>query len=63
MSDTHIVERAFQLAKAGECRNVEEIKHRLKAENYLDIHAQLAGSAIRQQLMELCKTAANNRKT
>ena len=63
MSDTHIVERAFELAQSGECRNVEAIKRRLKAENYLDTHTQLAGPAIRRQLAELCDTAAKNRQT
>ena len=51
------VERAYQLAKSGECANVTQIKERLKSEGYSDIAGQLYGSAINGDLRRFCVEA------
>ena len=58
----HTLERAFELAKAGECASIDDIRRRLKAEQYSQVDAHLAGSAVRRQLLELCKEAKAQRK-
>jgi hypothetical protein len=52
-----IAERAFQLARSGDCANVREIKKRLKAEGYERVEAHIAGSTIVAPLVRLCVEA------
>ncbi len=52
-----IFERAFQLARSGECRSVEEVRKRLVAEKYEMVDAHLSGPLIRRQLRQECRTA------
>jgi hypothetical protein len=49
----NIVERAFELAKAGECRNPKELEQRLKWEGYEAVAAHLDSASLRKQLREL----------
>jgi arginine repressor len=49
------LERAFQLAKSGNCLSVDEIKKRLRAEGFSV--AQVTGRTLSKQLNELIKTA------
>jgi len=46
------LERAFELARSGECAKLEDIRERLKAEGYGV--EQLSGPALLRQLRELC---------
>ena len=46
------VERAFQLARAGACHSVVEIRQRLNAEGYEGVHDHLNGSTIQRQLRD-----------
>jgi hypothetical protein len=49
------LERAFALARAGECAGVSEIRNRLRAEGYrID---QLEGPMLQRQLREICRDA------
>jgi hypothetical protein len=48
------VERAFELARAGSCRTIEEIAAQLKLENQEAVDAHLFGSAIRKDLRQAC---------
>lgn len=48
------IERAYQLARSGECATVGAIKDRLKAEGFSDIAGQLYGPTIQRALRELC---------
>jgi hypothetical protein len=58
------LERAFELARSGECRIVGAVVSRLKAEGYTDIqHHLAAGRDLRDQLAKLCKDAQARRKT
>ena len=58
MTETPIVERALQLAEAGECRDLAEIERKLAAEGYMSISAHLSGSSFRRQLRQLIRSSA-----
>ncbi|WP_066820986.1 hypothetical protein [Sphingomonas mali] len=51
------VERAFELARSGSCRTLEDIRRVLTAERYPSVQAHLAGPSIRRALLALCKAA------
>lgn len=51
------LERAYELAKSGECAGVSEIKARLKAEHFVDIDGQLYGRSVGTDLRRLCDAA------
>jgi hypothetical protein len=53
----HTLERAFELARTGDCTSVEDIRKRLKAEQYSQVDAHLAGASVRRQLLDLCREA------
>ena len=52
MTDTRVttIERAFQLAKAGACRSISDIRNQLSAEGYDGVHGHLDGMSIKRQL-------------
>jgi hypothetical protein len=50
------VERAFELARMGSCRTVEDIRCCLSHESHSSVDAHLAGAGIRKQLKELMRT-------
>jgi len=54
------LERAYQLAKSGECAGVVEIKARLLAERYADALTQLYGPTLLADLRRLCVAARAN---
>ena len=49
------IERAFEIARSGVARNVDEIKKRLRDEGY--DQDQLYGKALTRQLMEIARRA------
>ncbi len=49
------IERAFELARSGDCTNLEDIRARLKAEGYTA--GQIIGPSLLSQLRALCKAA------
>ena len=51
------VERAFQLARSGGCRNMIEIVATLKRERHEAVDAHLAGASIRRDLRRLWEAA------
>ena len=55
------LERAFQLARTGECLNLSEIRQRLKRERHDQVDAHLQGHAIGRQLKALCEEARKTR--
>ena len=59
MNETHIVERAFQLA--GECASYPDLKAAMKREGYPEsaVDAYLSGRGIRDQLKARFKTAGS----
>lgn len=51
------VERAYELARSGECVGVAEIKLQLRREGHSDVAGQLYGRAITTDLRRLCEAA------
>ena len=51
------LERAFDLARSGDCRGTSDIRQVLAQEGYPDIQGQLYGNSIRMQLTEACQSA------
>ena len=51
------MERAYQLAKSGECVGVANIIDRLRAEGYTDAPAQIFGPTLTADLRRLCVKA------
>ena len=51
------LERAFALARSGECASVGEIRLRLKKERCDSVEAHLSGPSISRQLRALCDAA------
>ena len=47
------IERAFELARSGECRTMPELKHRLRREQMESVDVHLGGKLTRSQLTEL----------
>jgi hypothetical protein len=48
------VERAYELARSGSCRTIEEIARQLKSERQEAVDAHLGGSSIRRDLRQIC---------
>ncbi len=46
------IERAFELAKSGDCANVAELRKQLRSEGYPEYH--LVGPSLSRQLRDLC---------
>ena len=57
MTDQSTLERAFTLARSGECASVAHIRTRLKGERYDQVEAHLQGPSITRQLRLLCEGA------
>ncbi|HEX8366637.1 MAG TPA: hypothetical protein VF603_15255 [Allosphingosinicella sp.] len=55
------VERAYELARDGSCRAIDEIARQLKQERYDNVDAHLGGNAIRRDLRQLCAEARTQR--
>jgi len=49
----HIIERAFQLARSGECHAMGDISQRLRREGFTQVDAHLGGKSIKAQLVKL----------
>ncbi|MBN8817016.1 MAG: hypothetical protein J0J06_16405 [Sphingomonas sp.] len=51
------VERAYQLARSGSCRSIDDIRRKLSAEHYDSVQGHLSGASIKRDLTALCKEA------
>lgn len=51
------LERAFELAKSGECGGIQDIKDRLRSEGYTQIDDKLYGRTLARQLRAICAEA------
>jgi hypothetical protein len=54
-----VLERAYDLAKTGDCTGVTDIKARLEAEGYGAVEAELYGPTVSAALRRLCLAARN----
>ena len=51
------LERAYELARSGQCSNIQDIRKRLNAEGFTAVNRHLDGASIQQQLRALCAEA------
>ncbi len=51
------IDRAFDLARSGQCRSVSEIIRRLPAADRVAVEAHLAQPAARRELILICSAA------
>ena len=51
------IERAFDLARSGECRTLDELKQRLRRERLESVDFHLAGKHTKSQLVQLMTQA------
>jgi hypothetical protein len=56
-----VLERAYDLAKSGDCAGVAAIRTRLKAEGYHDVDAALYGRTVATALRRHCLAARSER--
>jgi hypothetical protein len=52
------VERAFELAREGQCRSIGDIRRKLGSERYDAVDAHLGGAAIKKQLQVAIEAAS-----
>jgi len=57
MTKGSAIDRAFELAKSGQCRSVSEIIRRLPPADREAVERHLAGHAARRELILLCSDA------
>lgn len=51
------LERAFHLARGGQCKSVNDVRQALRREGYDAVHQHLHGAAINRQLVDLIAEA------
>jgi hypothetical protein len=57
MTRVSAIEKAFELARSGECRSVSQIIRRLPEEDRQEVEAHLNEPAARRELILLCSDA------
>jgi hypothetical protein len=57
MTQQTTIERAFVLARSGNCSSVNDIRQRLRAERFDQVDAYLSGPSLSRQLRDLCQKA------
>lgn len=57
MTSGSAIERAFELARSGQCRSVSEIIRRLPKEDRETVEAYLTEHSARRELILLCSEA------
>ena len=55
MNERNIFERAFELARDGSCRSMDDIRRKLKAERHDGVDGHMAGPSIAKQLKAAMK--------
>ena len=53
------VERAFELARSGSCKDLKEIRRQLQQEKFSRVNEHLAGKQVRHELRRLCEDVGN----
>jgi hypothetical protein len=56
---TSLIERAFELARSGECKSVTQVERRLSRDgfSFAAVQGQIGPPLIRRQLSTLCRTS------
>lgn len=57
MSEPTLLERAYALARSGECSTLDDIRRQLKSEKYESVDAHVTSPSVRRDLRQLCLTA------
>jgi hypothetical protein len=57
MTRSGAVERAFELARSGQCRSVAQIIRRLPEQDRAAVEAHLAAGSARRELILICSDA------
>lgn len=57
MTNQSAIERAFELAKSGQCRSVSEIIRRLPLDDRADVERHLTEPNARRELILLCSNS------
>jgi len=57
MTEAAAIERAFTLARSGQCRSISEIIRRLPDEDRPTVEAHLSVHAARRELILICSDA------
>lgn len=57
----NIVERAYELARSGSCRSVQELEGRLKAEKFDSVLSHLNSPSLRKELRQMMLEAQRAR--
>jgi hypothetical protein len=57
MTSISAIDRAFDLAKSGQCRSVSEIIRRLPVDDRAVVEAHLAQPSARRELILICSEA------
>lgn len=56
----HPMERAFVIARSGECKNMVELERRLKTEDFSSVSEHLSARSLRRQLQSIMKASARS---
>lgn len=51
--EVNIIERAFQLARAGACHSVNDIREQLTREGHSNVLSHMSGMSIKKQLSDI----------
>ncbi len=51
------LERAYQIARSGECSNLEDLVRQLKSERFDAVDAHTSGPSVRRDLRQICQQA------
>ena len=57
MSDTKLLERAYEIARSGQVGNVDELIVALAREGYRQLEAHFTYSSLRRELNAICRAA------
>ena len=57
MNTKNTVERAFELARGGQCRSLDDVRRQLTAEKHENVASHLSGKSLGKQLRALMATS------
>lgn len=52
MAQQNIIERAFELAREGRCRTIDDIRRKLREERFESVEGHLSSGSLKRQLLE-----------
>lgn len=53
MTGDNPIERAFALARSGQCSDLKELERQLKREGFTNVLQHLSGPSLRRQILDL----------